>query len=265
MAKLNKIDKNYPRYIIGFDIGGSKITGIVFDGRKIVKDLTVATPKNLKGFTKQMKQLVAFLSASKIIKTVGVGIPGGVDKAGRVIYAPNMKFLVGFNLNKFCRALGLRKIKIENDANCFALAEARLGQGRNLKNFVGITLGTGIGGGLISNGRLYSGMHGSAGEVGHMMADEKQTYEFYFQRRCRAKNYHALGKLLGRMFADVYNLLDVGVIVLSGSVVKSASQFLPSALGEARRHILNRQIKPKILVSRLKNAGALGAALLCEL
>lgn len=248
--------------IIGLDIGGSKITGIVFDCKKAVKDLTVPTPKNLQGFKRSLKKFLASLLSSETIKAIGAGIPGAIDGKGRVVYAPNMKFLVGFNLIKFCRSFGFKEIKIENDANCFALAEAFLGQGRKLENFIGITLGTGIGGGLVLNGRLHRGVHGSAGEVGHTMADSARTYEFYFQKHRRAKNYHALAKLLGRMFADVYNLLDIEAIILGGSVSKSASRFLPLAISEARKFILNKQIAPKILISKLKNAGALGAALL---
>src|SRR3990167_1179644 len=145
--------------VIGLDIGASKIAGIIFDGKKAVKDLTIVTPKNLSGFKYSLLKLVKFLSLNAKIK-----------------------FLVGFNLLKLLKSLGTKKAVIENDANCFALAEARIGQGRKLKNFIGITLGTGMGGGLISNGKRYRGMRGSAGEVGHMMANKHQDYEKSFQK-----------------------------------------------------------------------------------
>jgi len=250
--------------VIGLDIGASKIAGIIFDGKKAVKDLTIVTPKNLSGFKYSLLKLVKFLSLNAKINAIGVGLAGMADNQGRVIYSPNMKFLVGFNLLKLLKSLGTKKAVIENDANCFALAEARIGQGRKLKNFIGITLGTGIGGGLISNGKLYRGIRGSAGEVGHMMANKHQDYEKSFQKLRNSKNYPEIGKLLGRMFADVYNLLDIEAVILGGSVAKSSNKFLSYAVREARKKILNKQINPKILVSKLKHAGALGAALLVK-
>ncbi|MBI3231474.1 MAG: ROK family protein [Candidatus Doudnabacteria bacterium] len=248
--------------VIGLDIGGSKITGIVLSGKQVVRDLTSTTPKNLEGFKLCIKQLLLNLSASKKIQAIGVGMAGMANANGKVAYSPNMKFLVGFNILEFLQSSGIKKIKIGNDANCFVLAEALLGQGKGLANFIGITLGTGIGAGLISKGRLYGGIHGSAGEVGHMMADAHRDYEALFQQYRDKNNYAAMAKLLGRMFADIYNLLDLEAIILGGSMAKLANRFLRAALSETRKDILNKQIRPKILISKLKNAGAIGAALL---
>ncbi len=228
--------------VIGLDVGGTKISGVVFDGKKILKTITIGTPKSLPGFKVITKKIVEYLANGEKIISLGVGIPGVADSESKIIYAPNLKFLVGFNLVEFLKIAGIKKVKIENDANCFALAETSLGQGKNLKNFIGITLGTGIGGGLISNGQIYRGAHGSAGEVGHMMADEKYTYEEYFQKFRDAKNYSALGYLLGRLFADIYNLLDVNAIILGGSVANSADKFIKIAVKEAKSKILNKQI-----------------------
>lgn len=248
--------------IIGLDIGASKTTAVAVGEKGPSKEKTITTAKNLAGFKIGLKNLAKFISEGKKIKRLGIGFAGMADKRGKIVYCPNMKFAAGFNLKRFFSALGAEKIKIENDANCFALAESRLGQGKNLKNFIGITLGTGIGSGLILRGNLYAGARGSAGEVGHMMAGERQTYENLFKKYRGSKKYRPMGKLLGRMFADIYNLLDVQAIILGGSVAKSVSEFLPDAVKEARARILNRQIKPKILVSKLKNAAAVGAALL---
>ncbi len=248
--------------IVGLDIGGTKINGVVVSGKTILQELTVATPKSWPEFKVAIKAMVKQLNAGYKIFAVGVGIPGAINNHGKVLYAPNLPYLVNRNLLGFLQTLSVKKISIENDANCFALAEAYLGQGQGLKNFIGITLGTGIGGGLISNGQLYVGLHGSACEVGHMMADERNTYEELFQIYREQNNYSALGKLLGRLWADIYNLIDVEAIILGGSVTKSANQFLAYALAESQQRILNKRIRPKIIISKLNNAGSLGAALL---
>ena len=248
--------------VIGLDIGGTKISGILYNGKKILKTITIGTPRSLSAFKVITRKVIEYLAKEEKDILLGVGIPGAVDSDGKVLYAPNLKFLVGFNFKEFLKISKIKKIKIENDSNCFALAEARLGQGKNLKNFIGITLGTGIGGGLISNGQIYTGVHGSAGEVGHMTADEKLTYERYFQKFRDSKNYKALGNLLGRLFADIYNILDVDTIILGGSVINSADQFIKFVKMELKDKILNKQIKPNIIISKLNNAGSIGAALL---
>jgi glucokinase len=249
---------------IGLDIGGTKICGVVFNGKTVIKTITVATPQNLKSFKAVLKKTLEYLQSLNQIKALGIGFPGVVSHTGKVLYAPNLKYLEKVNLLNLLKFTQIKKIKIENDANCFALAEARKGAGIKFKHLVGVTLGTGIGAGLISHRQVYSGLHGSAGEVGHMMANENYTYEKLFQQYRDAKNYSALGKLLGRLFADIYNLLDIEAIILGGSVAKSADKFIANTNLELKKHLLNPYIKPKILISKLNNAGSIGAALLTQ-
>jgi glucokinase len=253
-------------YTIGLDIGGTKITGILFDGKKIVRELTIVTPKNLAQFKKSLTKLTEFITYNHSVTGVGVGVAGIVNtKNSTVQYSPNMKFLAGFKFEKFFEAMGYKEIVVENDANCFAYAESVLGKGKGFSNFVGITLGTGVGAGLISNQNLYRGSHGSAGEAGHMMADFKYDTEYYFQAAKNKKDFKRVGEVVGILLANIINLLDIDGIVLGGTVSqKHHAQFLPIALKVARLHILNKQIKPKILISTLKDSGALGAALLAH-
>ena len=251
---------------IGLDIGGTKISGIVYDGKAIVRELTVPTPKNLTGFKKALTRLLKLLSAGRDITGLGVGMAGVVSpKTGQVLYCPNMKFLIGFQPEKFFKTFHYKKVKVENDANCFALAEAFLGKGKEYKNFIGITLGTGVGGGIVQNKKIYSGAHNSAGEAGHMMADFRYDSEHYFQAAREKKDFKKLGEVVGILFANISNILDVEAIILGGAVsLNHSKMFLPSALAAMQKHVVNKAVMPKILVSNLKNSGSLGAVLLLQ-
>lgn len=106
------------------------------------------------------------------IKAGGIGVPGRVlPREGRVVFSPNVAALNDCRLVEHL-SLGLNwPLFLENDANLFALGEHWLGAGVGHENMLGITLGTGVGGGLILNGRLWSGDEGTSGEIGHMTVD----------------------------------------------------------------------------------------------
>jgi predicted NBD/HSP70 family sugar kinase len=249
--------------VIGLDIGGTKISGIVYDGKTILRELTVATPKNLEGFKKAVEKLVSLLRAGREVKGLGVGLAGIVNDKGSVVYSPNMKFLDGFNVGKFCKGFNFKTVQIDNDANCFALAESRLGKGKSYKNFVGLTLGTGVGGGIICDKQLFRGSRGSAGEVGHIMADFKYDSEHYYQAARDKNDFKKMGEVMGLLFANIINILDVEAIVLGGTVaIKFSRDFVPQALKVVKKHVVNKNNLPKILISNIKNSGSLGAALL---
>ena len=102
------------------------------------------------------------------ITSVGVGVPGAVEiRAGSILYTCNLP-LRNVPLRRLFHKYLRKPLYIENDANCAALAEYHAGAGRESKRFVMITLGTGIGGGIIHNGKIFHGSNGMAGEVGHM-------------------------------------------------------------------------------------------------
>ena len=249
---------------IGLDIGGTKMNGIVYDGKQIARQLTVATPKDLEHFEAVLTKLLSFLSSGKNITAVGMGVAGVISpNTGQVVYCPNMKFLLGWNPEKFLKAKKFRSVRVENDANCFAVAESYIGKGKIFKNMVGVTLGTGIGGGIIINKKLYSGMRHSAGEAGHIMADFKYDSEHYYKLARDSKDYRTLGQVVGILFANIINFLDIEALVLGGSIATTkGKQFLPFAISVARQHVVNKTHFPKILISSLKHGGSLGAALL---
>jgi len=106
------------------------------------------------------------------IKAGGIGVPGRVlPREGRVVFAPNVSALNDCPLVPLLTPLVDWPISLENDANLFALGEHWLGAGAGHDHMLGITLGTGVGGGLILNGRLWSGAEGTSGEIGHMTVD----------------------------------------------------------------------------------------------
>ena len=252
-------------FAIGLDVGGTKITGIVYDGRKIARSLTVATPKTLVEYRKKIAHLVDLLSSGRQVTALGVGQPGIVNpKTGFSSSVHNTPFLRGLNAKKFYASLGIKRVRIDNDAHCFALAEATLGKGKHFKNFVGITLGTGIGGGIIIDHRLYRGSYNGAGHVGHIMADIKHDSEYYYQKFRDAKNFSGLAETIGILLANVMNVLDVEAIILGGSIAAvHGKKILPGCLRVARMHVVN-QTMPKVLISNIPHAGAVGAALLAR-
>ena len=106
------------------------------------------------------------------VASVGVGVPGTVDiRAGSIAYTCNLP-LRDVPLRKLFHKYLNIPLYIENDANCAALAEFHVGAGRGSKRFVTVTLGTGVGAGIVHNGKIYHGANGMAGEVGHMVIEQ---------------------------------------------------------------------------------------------
>jgi glucokinase len=169
---------------LGVDIGGSKVLGIALDaGNQVVAESRVPTPTALKpghlageavanAIADVVAQLETSLGVTGPIPSVGVGAPGMLDREGRLRFSPNLPQGHGVDWKVLIdgRIPG-RAVVIENDANLAALAEHRLGAARGYHHVVVVTLGTGIGGGLIIDGEVQVGGHGFAGEIGHMVVD----------------------------------------------------------------------------------------------
>ncbi len=167
-------------YRIGIDLGGTNIAvGIVNEKFEIVSKASVKTglpccaesiADKIAITTKQAAE-TAGINISDVV-SVGVGTPGLVDpEEGIVKYASNLRFdhvplakLVG-------ERLGVAKVYVQNDANAAAYGEFIAGSGKNTKNFIAVTLGTGVGGGIIINGKLYAGSNNAGAELGHMIVD----------------------------------------------------------------------------------------------
>lgn len=249
--------------VIGIDVGGTKITGILFDGKKIKKELTIVTPKNLFEFERNLIKLADFLSAGVKISAVGVGMAGAVDtKSGVIRYSPNIKYVRDLNLVKFFQLNGFKTARVDNDANCFTRAELLLGQGRKLQNFLALTLGTGIGGGIVIGRRIYRGRNNFGAEFGHIVIGDV-FLEKSFQLARDKKDFKQTGKLIGKSLVSFINIFAPDAIIIGGGFGHNESRkYLPAARSEIRKYLFNEKAKTKILITKLKNAGALGAALL---
>jgi glucokinase len=164
---------------IGLDIGGTKILGVVVsrDGTVSVND-RVPTPATGEGILEAVADLVRGLAEDPEVASmpritrVGVGAPGLVDRTGVLRFAPNLPGVVGLRIREAlsARLPGVR-LRIGNDATCAGWAEFVLGSARGSRNTLMVTLGTGIGGGIVTERTVYEGTNGYAGEIGHMVVD----------------------------------------------------------------------------------------------
>jgi glucokinase len=164
-------------YYIGIDVGGTNLkAGLVNDNGEI---LAVArTPLGVfqgpEWFAETLAGLAQEVMAQKDVSVqeigwVGIGIPGAVS-GGEVLYTANIP-MSNVSLEKLFRRYLDVPVLLGNDADCAAVAEWTCGAGRGMKNFLVATLGTGLGGGMILNGRLHTGM-GAGGEIGHIVICE---------------------------------------------------------------------------------------------
>lgn len=161
-------------YKIGIDLGGTNIAGGVLDGEKIIKRASAPTPKNCDenmltdAIASLVEQLISGFDIS-CFDSIGVGSPGVVDTKAGVI--SNIVNICSGTVD-MCRLLSKKtgfKVYVENDANCAAIGEAKAGASKGSQNSVMVTLGTGVGGGVIIDGKMFSGIKGGGTEIGHMV------------------------------------------------------------------------------------------------
>lgn len=158
------------RIRIGIDLGGTKIAAAALlpDGQ-MTEELRLPTPRNdYEATLESIRQLVEQLEANTGERgTVGVGMPGSISPATGLVQNSNSTWL---NMQPFDRDLSQRlgrRVRLANDANCFALSEATDGAASGARTVFGVILGTGCGGGIVVNGELLNGPRGIAGEWGH--------------------------------------------------------------------------------------------------
>lgn len=242
---------------IGVDLGGSKIEALALDaaGREIFRK-RIPTPRGDYAATvSAVQQLVEEIESSLHAKsTVGVGIPGALSRVSGLVKNANSTWLIGRPLRQDLEAALKREVRIENDANCFALSEAVDGAGKGAPVVFGVILGTGVGGGIVVDGKVLQGVNAIAGEWGHnplpLLTEEDlplpacycgragciETYlsgpglsrdhEKATGARLAPEAIVSLGEQsleryvarLARALASVINLLDPDVIVLGGGM-----------------------------------------------
>ena len=163
-------------YKVGVDLGGTNIVaGVIDDSYKIIAKAKLKTnvPRPAEeifdDIAKCVEQAVENANITlDDVESVGIGTPGSVDKkAGIIQFANNLYFENVHIVEYLEKKLPGMTFRIENDANCAALGEAIAGAGKGRSSFVAVTLGTGVGGGYILNGKLVTGCNGAGGEFGH--------------------------------------------------------------------------------------------------
>jgi fructokinase len=294
--------------LYGIDLGGTKIEGAVIDPAKpdqALCRLRVPTEaaKGYRHVVRQIVKLVGMLeeaSGTKRPKVIGFGTPGVTDPRTGILKNSNTLCLNGQKLAEdLGKALGC-EARVANDANCFALAEALYGAGRNRNVVVGLILGTGCGGGVVVSGQVLSGLHGIAGEWGHnpLRGETTSCYcghkgcietviagpaleKFYRTRTRRSLRMpeivkraslgeaaaRATLKRLQSKFAEaiaaVINILDPDAVVIGGGVGNIDILYSEETRAAVLSHVFNTELRTEFLRPIMgDSAGVFGAALL---
>ena len=204
---------------IGIDLGGTKCHGVALgaDGA-VLAEHRVATPRGAAAIVGSLVQVIDALRA-KVgvdVERIGAGVPGMVDNDGVLRFAPNLPGVVGLNLvAELGAVLPGAHLRFENDATCAGWAERVCGAAAGTNHALLVTLGTGIGGGIISDGRLLRGANGFAGEIGHVVVDPNGPFCPCGKRGCWER--YASGSGLGRLAREAAHASRaVRVVELAG-------------------------------------------------
>lgn len=292
---------------LGIDLGGTKIEAILLDpGGSILDRKRIPTPRNadaeseyagiVKAVTGMIGETITHGPKSGAC-TVGVGIPGTINPATKLVQNANTTSLIGKPFQRDLEERLGRPVGMENDANCFTIAEALQGAGQGYGLVFGIIMGTGCGGGLSIDGRLHRGRHSIAGEWGHFSVDPNGAVcycgnpgcvetkisgggvEKNFKRRfgrnlsmdqitqgyrqddpdCRSIFKQFLEDY-GRCLGGLISMLDPDAVVLGGGL-SNIEELHTLGMEKVRRYAFHAQVQTPILKNRLgDSAGVFGAA-----
>lgn len=156
--------------VLGVDIGGTKIRmGIVDSNGQVVEDLIIPTQIPLYPYLEN--NIIQLLKKHSHIQAIGIGTRGMVDsEKGQITFETDtLPGWQGTEVKSLLEKATGRMVEVNNDANCAGLAEARLGSAKGFRRTVCLTIGTGLGGGIVIDGQIMNGAHGGGGEVGHMI------------------------------------------------------------------------------------------------
>lgn len=171
------------QYIYGVDLGGTTVKMGLFDEKgSIIEKWEIVTRKENSGeyilpdiaASIQKKNEEKGIQAEDIIG-IGIGVPGPVTEDGRVLKCANLGWGIFSVEERLAELTGVKKVKAGNDANVAALGEQWCGGGRGFNSIVMVTLGTGVGGGIVLDGKILTGSNGAAGEIGHLTVNREET------------------------------------------------------------------------------------------
>jgi predicted NBD/HSP70 family sugar kinase len=292
----------------GIDLGGTKVEGVIIDPQnpsvplqRLRRDTGV-----VHGYEHILSQILSVVRDLEVASglsrpaRIGIGTPGIVNPATGSLKNSNTTCLNGRPLRDDLATAWNCEVVMANDANCFALAEAICGAGRNAKVVHGLILGTGVGSGIVIQGKVLNGHHGIAGEWGHnpLCGESRLCYcgrkgcvetviagpslERYYHenggdkvrlpeivRRAEAADSLAIQtmEVLRAKFAEaiaaVINILDPDVIVVGGGVGNVPLLYEETTRAAILRHLFNSEMTTRIIPPQLgDSAGVFGAALL---
>lgn len=296
-------------HLWGIDLGGTKIEGAILDPSRpdqAVHRLRLPT-EGVKGYDHILSQIAAVVtqleeaSGEKRPAKLGIGTPGATEPSTGVLKNSNTVCLNGRPLRGDLSAKLGMEVRMANDANCFALAEATLGAAKGHEVVMGLILGTGVGGGVVVNGRILEGLHGIAGEWGHnpMRGESTPCYcgkegcietvfagpsleRFYREQtgnavrlpeivsRADAGEPAAVATLerlqakFGEAIATILNILDPHAVVIGGGVGNIDRLYTEATRAAVLRYTFNHEVRTNFLKPTLgDSAGVFGAAMLC--
>ncbi|PIF32497.1 glucokinase [Flavobacterium sp. 9] len=273
------------RKIIGVDMGGTKIHTSLILGKEIISECILDTP------AKESEKVVL----DRLIKAIeqvyqpgcegiGIGVPSVVDWKEGIVYdvvaIPSWKEV---HVKKILEDHFKIPVYVNNDSNCFALGENFFGKGVDTANFVGVTIGTGLGSGIIIENKLYQGVNTGAGEIGSIsykdgIIEQYCASEFFISRgldgeelylKAKKGDPEALqifkdyGKNLSEVVKIVLYAYDPETIILGGSISNAYEFFIDAVWQGLQDFMFPVELKKlKIEKSELKNSAVLGAAAL---
>jgi fructokinase len=289
---------------IGIDLGGTKIEGIVLDaqGKELSrKRVETQQEKGYAHILNRIKGLYDELAAGiqGAPHTFGIGTPGAVSPRTGLLKNSNTVCMNGQPMKADLERILGRKIEIQNDANCFAMAEALYGAGKGRKLVFGVIMGTGCGGGIVHKGEVITGPQAIAGEWGHMSIAPDGPLCYCGQRGCVetyisggglearyaeqfgekkpfkeiVKDYYAgepkaaefmkiFFRHFGRSLANLIDVLDPDVVVLGGGV-SNFDALYTEGVAEVAKYVFSDRLETPIVKHQLgDSAGVIGAALI---
>lgn len=279
MTTSNKIK------LIGIDLGGTKVNIGLVQGNKILEKKNVKLPLNSKNEWDVINLIIGLIKelvSNNKVSGIGIGVPSILDRERGIIHEvqniPTWKEVPLAEI--LTQEFGI-PVYLDNDANCFAIGEYHFGKGENCKNLVGLTLGTGMGTGIINNHHLMSGANGGAGEFG-MIPYLDGVFEDYcsgqFFKRFFNSNgeellqlaklgnqkaleaFEQFGTHLGNAIKIIMYAIDPQKIIIGGSVVESSPYFDASLKKSIDEFSYKKTLsKFEIVYSNTPNIAILGA------
>ena len=179
------------------DLGGTKCLGVALEAGTVVDECRISTPVGENALLDVLTEVATAVGGGADVLGVGVGVPGLVDRGGMLRFAPNLPGVVDLAIKAELERRLDAPVQVDNDATCAAWGERQVGAAQGYDDVILVTLGTGIGGGIVAGGKLLRGANGFAGEIGHMVVDPNGPECPCGQRGCWER--FASGGGLGRL------------------------------------------------------------------